>query len=242
MSRFADTDASSTRLPPVVGYQDEKLVTLEKALEALQSDIKQLPYYIKTAKKHCRYPSEHGLTKDQSAAIYIYSMEWGDTTLYRVLNNALRSENRQALKIWFPFLKLFDTALEKLPTVKEVVWRGVPLDIGEHYKKNQIVTWWTMNSCTSSVQVIKSFLGNAKNSTLFLIEAINGKRISGYTAYESEDEVILPTGSQFRVKSDVLEQSHGSKVVHLVQIDDNDSEPLESAMNTKRPMPKTSNK
>ena len=37
-------------------------------------------------------------------------MEWGDTTLYRVLNKALRSENRQALKIWFPYLKLFDTA------------------------------------------------------------------------------------------------------------------------------------
>ncbi|CAF5107271.1 unnamed protein product, partial [Rotaria magnacalcarata] len=53
-------------------------------------------------------------------------MEWGDTTLYRVLNKALRSENRQALRIWFPYMKLFDTALDKLPTVKEAVWRGVP--------------------------------------------------------------------------------------------------------------------
>ncbi|CAF5100969.1 unnamed protein product, partial [Rotaria sp. Silwood1] len=56
-------------------------------------------------------------------------MEWGDTSLYRVLNRALRSENRQALKVWFSYLKLFDIALDKLPTVKEPVWRGVRLDI-----------------------------------------------------------------------------------------------------------------
>jgi hypothetical protein len=38
------------------------------------------------------------LSKDQSAAIYIYTIKWGDTALYRVLNNALRFENREALK------------------------------------------------------------------------------------------------------------------------------------------------
>ena len=66
-------------------------------------------------------------------------MDWGETTLYRVLNQALRSENRQALKIWFPYMKLFDTALDFLPTVKEVVWRGVPLDIGKSfYKKSNL--------------------------------------------------------------------------------------------------------
>jgi hypothetical protein len=37
----------------------------------------------------------------------------GDQTLYRVLNQALRSEDREVLKVWFPYLKLFDTALEK---------------------------------------------------------------------------------------------------------------------------------
>ncbi|CAF3250236.1 unnamed protein product, partial [Rotaria sp. Silwood2] len=174
---------------------------------------------------------EHGLTKDQSAAVYIYTMEWGNTTLYRILNKALRSENRQELKIWFSYLKLFDTALDKLPTVKEVVWRGVPLDIGKSFTKNQIVTWWTINSCSSSVNVIKNFLGNDKNSTLFLIETIKGIKISGYTEYENEDEIILRMGSQFRVKSDTLDQLHGSHVVHLIEIDDNNDQPLASTMN-----------
>ncbi|CAF3681997.1 unnamed protein product [Rotaria sp. Silwood1] len=231
MNRFGDIDASFQKLPPVYGYRSEKLVPIEKALEPIESQIDELPYYIKIAQRHCHFPSEHGLTRDQSAAIYIYTMEWGDTTLYRVLNKALRSENRQALKIWFPYLKLFDTALDKLPTVKEAVWRGVSLDIGKNFTKNQIVTWWSVNSCSSSVNVIKDFLGNNKNSTLFLIEAVNGKKISGYTEYEQEDEVILRMGSQFRVKSDPLDQSNDSHLVHLIEIDDNNDQPLASAMN-----------
>jgi hypothetical protein len=151
-------------------------------------------------------------------------MEWGDTTLYRVLNQALRSENRQALKIWFPYLKLFDTALDKLPTVKENVWRGVSLDIGRYFTKNQMITWWSINSCSSSINIIEDFLGNKKSSTLFLIEAVNGKKVSGYTEYESEDEVILRMGTQFRVKADPLVQSNGSHIVHLTEIDDNNDD------------------
>ncbi|CAF5111013.1 unnamed protein product, partial [Rotaria sp. Silwood1] len=151
--------------------------------------------------------------------------------MYRVLNRALRSENRQEVKVWFPYLKLFDTALDKLPTVKEVVWRCVPLDFGKNFTKNQIVTWWSVNSCSSSVNVIKQFLDNKKTSTLFLIEAVSGKKVSRYTEYEQEDEVILRMGSQFRVKSNSLDQSNGSHVVHLIEIDDNDDQPLASAMN-----------
>ena len=201
MNRFGDIDYSFKRLPPIYGYHSAELVTIEKALEPIESQIDELPRYIKIAKRYCHFPSEHGLSKDQSASVYIYTMEWGEKTLYRVLNNALRSENRQELKIWFSYLKLFDTALDKLPTVKEILWRGIPIDIGKNFTKNQLLTWWSVNSCTSSVDVIKNFIGNNKNSTLFLIEAIYGKKISGYTEYENEDEIILRMGTQLRVYS-----------------------------------------
>jgi len=242
MNRFGDIDCSFKRLPPVYGYHAEKIVSIEKALEPIEPHIDELSRFIKIAKKHCHYPSEHGLSKDQSAAVYIYTMEWGDTTLYRVLNNALRSEDRQELKIWFPYLKLFDTALDKLPTVKEVIWRGVPLDIGKNFLENQLLTWWSVNSCSSSVNVIKKFLGNNKKSTLFLIEAINGKKISGYTEYENENEIILRMGTQFRVKCDSLEQSNGLHIVHLIEIDDDEDEPLASDMNKMQVAAKPSNK
>jgi hypothetical protein len=241
MNRFGDIEPSSKRLPPVYGFRSEKLVSLETALEPVVSQIDELPYYIKIAKKSCRYPSEHSLSKDQSAAIYIYTMEWGDTTLYRVLNKALRSENRQALKIWFPYLKLFDTALDLLPTVKGALWRGISLNIGKNFVNNQVVTWWSVNSCSSSVNVIKNFLGNENNSTLFLIEAIHGKSVSSYTEFENEDEVILRMGTRFRVKGDPLDQSNGAHIVHMVEEDENDDDTPISSMEKMSVTPKASN-
>ncbi|CAF4016255.1 unnamed protein product [Adineta steineri] len=218
MNRFSDIDCSFKTLTPVYGFLSTELVSIEKALEPIESQITNLSAYIKIAEKHCHYPSEHGLTHDESASIYIYTMEWGEQTLYRVLNKTLRNENRHLLKVWFPYLKLFDTALNKLPTVKENVWRGITDDIGKNFIKNQIITWWSINSCSSSVNIIKGFLGNKKNSTIFLIEALNGKKVSGYTQYESEDEIILRLGTEFHVKSNALDHPNGSYLVHLIEI------------------------
>ncbi|CAF0826545.1 unnamed protein product [Adineta steineri] len=224
MNHFSDIDCSFKSLTSIYGFRSAELVSIEEALKSIESQIDELPYFIRIAKRHCHYPSEHGLTRDESASIYIYTMEWGEQTLNRVLNKALTNENRHSLKVWFPYLKLFDTALNKLPTVKEIVWRGVSEDIGKNYIKNQIVTWWSVNSCSSSVNIIKGFLGNEKNSTTFLIEAVNGKNVSGYTAHESEDEIILRMGTEFRVKSNSLDHPNGSYVVHLMEIDDNDND------------------
>ncbi|CAF1165253.1 unnamed protein product [Adineta steineri] len=67
------------------------------------------------------------------------------------------------------------------------------------------------------------------------------KKVSGYTEYENEDEIILRMGTQFRVKSNALEQSNGSHIVHLVEIDDDNDEPLASTMNEMHVTPKPSN-
>ncbi|CAF4215199.1 unnamed protein product, partial [Adineta steineri] len=151
MNRFSDIDCSFKRLTPVYGFHVAKLVSIEEALQSVQSQIDELSYFIKTAKKHCHYPSEHGLTHDESASIYIYTMEWGEQTLYRVLNKTLRNENRDLLKVWFAYIKLLDTALNKLPTVKEVVWRGITADVGKTFHENDKITRWSINSCSSKV-------------------------------------------------------------------------------------------
>lgn len=126
-SRFVDTSAASDdkKLGPVYGYQSQPLVSLEEALEPIQSQIDALAEYIEVAKGHCHYPNEHSLTIDESAAIFLYTMDWDEQSLYRVLNTALRSADRRSLKPWFKFLKLFNTALGKFPVVKQNVWRGI---------------------------------------------------------------------------------------------------------------------
>lgn len=39
MSRFSDIDCSFKPLPPIYGYHSEELVSIEKALEPIESQI-----------------------------------------------------------------------------------------------------------------------------------------------------------------------------------------------------------
>jgi hypothetical protein len=229
MPRFTDIESTTKRLPPVYGYLTHPLLPLQKALEPISSQIDQLDRFRKIANNECHFPSEHQLTREESAAVFLYTMEWGENSFYQVINRALRAEDRSTLKPWFAYLKLFDTAIQKLPTVRMNLWRGVARNISQNYKKGDEFTWWTISSCSTSVDVIKNFLG--ANSTLFLIEAVNGKDICGYTNYSNENEVILCPGTRLRVVSDPLDQPP-MHLVHLKEVSDDTEEPLATSFST----------
>ena len=74
------------------------LMAVDQAIEAMTDDISALE----------RAP----LSIDQAASIYFYTME---TPFYSVLNGAMRSENRDAIKPFFKFCKLFLSALYLVP-------------------------------------------------------------------------------------------------------------------------------
>ncbi|CAF1441695.1 unnamed protein product [Adineta steineri] len=232
MNRFVESEFDTKVLPPLCGYWSEKLVTLEQALKLIMPRIEELNRSIKAAKKHCHFPSEHGLSHDESAALYLYTMEGGEQSFYRVLNQALRNEDRPSLKPWFPYLKLLDTALNKLPTVNKNVWRGVVGDIGHDLKKNDKLTWWNVSSCSLSLDVIKDYLSTEIRSTLFLIEAKQAKDISRYTNYPDESEVLLGPGIQLRVVANAMNLSNGLNIIHLAEIVDDDTEILSSTSST----------
>ena len=222
MHRFTDVDSFPRKLTPVYGYLAYPLVPLQKALEPIASEIDQLDRFSKIAKSECCFPSEHGLTREESAAIFLYTMDWGEHSFYRILNRALRAEDRSSLKPWFGYLKLFDTAIQKLPNVQKHLWRGIAGNIAHSFKKDDKLTWWSISSCSTSVNIIKDFLGS--NSTLFLIEAVNEKDISRYSNFPNEDEVILSLGTRLRVLSDPLQQP-SMNLVHLREITDCEEEP-----------------
>ncbi|CAF1488396.1 unnamed protein product [Adineta ricciae] len=219
MSRFIEHDPTSNELTPLDGYLLKPLVSLEESLKEILPQIDQLEQLIKTAIENCRYPNKHNLTKDESAALYLYSIECGTGSFYRIFNQALRSENRSALVPWFSFLKLFHTALNKLPVVKGNIWRGLREDVSNMYYTGLELTWWSVNSCSLSINIIKHFLG--PTSTLFLIEAENGRNMSGYTKFENENEVILPPGTRLRVVSNALDHDGGLHVIHTMEITEN---------------------
>ncbi|CAF1347961.1 unnamed protein product [Adineta ricciae] len=98
----------------IEGFEDETDVTFEESLQPIIQDNPQLRSYIDEAKAKCNKSSQHGLTVDESAAIYIYSMEVSDGVC-QLLYKDWSLNDKSAMKKWLKFLKLFKNALDKLP-------------------------------------------------------------------------------------------------------------------------------
>ncbi|CAF1257178.1 unnamed protein product [Rotaria sp. Silwood1] len=190
-------------LAPIHGYENMPLVSLEEAVAPLISLVPDIQNYASLAKQRCSEPAD-GLTQDESAAIMLYSMGWEplDQCLYVALNAALRSPDRQHLKPWFLFLKLFLTAFVRLPpNPHHIVYRGVKLDLHRHYNKGQKVVWWGFSSCTTSIKFLEAeqIFGKTGSRTIFCIECNSGKDIRAHSYYSTEDEILLLPATQFEV-------------------------------------------
>ncbi|CAF4002358.1 unnamed protein product [Rotaria sp. Silwood1] len=129
------------------------------------------------------------------------------------LNRALRAKDRHELKPWFGFLKLFITALNKLPSVQTTIWRGVNTDVTFSFIENKLEIWWTVNSCSRDLDAIQSYL--IATGTIFNIQVINGKDIRTYSAFKDENEIILVPGTHLRVKSTPFNHKNSLFLVHL---------------------------
>jgi hypothetical protein len=195
---------------PIYGYQHLPLLTLEEATETLIPLVPDVIYYVSTAKNECNRNTTL-LTWDESAAIYLYSMP---IPFFSLLNDTLRAENRHALQPWFAFLKLFITALMRLPSTKKTVWRGVSGDVGTVFDDGDVHIWWSVNSCSTDISVVEQYLDNS--STLFAIDASHGKDISEYSKFQTEKEIVLMPGTRVLAKAHSLNFEKGRFfLVHL---------------------------
>jgi hypothetical protein len=194
---------------PIDGYQHLPLLTLEEATETLIPLVSGVTDSVSKAKMQCNRSST-SLTWDESAAIYLYSMP---IPFFSRLNKALRAEDRHALKPWLAFLKLFITALLKLPSTEKTVWRGVSGDVGTVFDDGDVHIWWSVNSCSPDISVVKQYLDNS--STLFAIDASHGKNISEYSIFHSENEIVLMPGTRVRAKAHSLSLEDRFFLVHL---------------------------
>jgi hypothetical protein len=192
-------------LMPISGYEDMPLVTLEEAVAPLVSILPRIRDYVYVAKQRCVPVPANGLTRDESSAIMLYTMQWSpkEKCLYFALNATLRLEDRQKLIPWFSYLKLFLSALYQLPSARHFVYRGVKMDISEQYPKDKTFIWWAFSSCTSTMETLQSeqFLGKTRARTLFTIDCDSGKDISRHSFYQSEEEILILAARQFTVKS-----------------------------------------
>ncbi len=168
--------------------------------------------YVATAKKKYNWHSTL-LTRDESAAIYLYTMQ---TEFFRRLNIALRDPNRQVLKPWLDFLKILITALKKLPSTKAIIWRGVHYDATSDFIDGEVYTYWNISSCSRNLDIAERYL--PKSGTLFNIDAIHGKDVSMFSAVPDEQEVILMPGTRVRAKSRTSNLLQAFFIIHLEEI------------------------
>lgn len=208
-NRLSELQRHNSR--PIFDYQYSPTLTLEEAVETIVELIPKVTDYATKAKK--KYYHSSLLTRDESAAIYLYTVP---IPFFSSLNNALRNQDRLQLQRWYAFLQLFITALKKLPSTKATIWRGVNYDDTRTYVDDDIHFWWTINSCSMNPNSVQPYV--TEGGTLFAIDAINGKDISAFSAVPDEQEIVLIPGAHLRRRYESLSLSDRFFVVHLEEV------------------------
>ena len=192
----------------ISGYQHLPIVSLEQSVEKIVPFVPDVNNLVNHAMQHCRKGPR--LSDNESAAIYLYTMA---KSFYKMLNQVLRAKNPQALEPWFMFLKLFISALDKLPSLPITVWRGITdYFCASDFVKGQMYTWSSINSCSSDVNVASVYVG--RGGILFCINAIHGKDITEYSEFQDEREIILMPGTRLQVQSTSFDE-HRLNIVQL---------------------------
>ncbi|CAF3802320.1 unnamed protein product, partial [Rotaria sp. Silwood1] len=221
--RFSDVDGEPMRrLPPIRGFENMPLVSLEEATQPLIPHVPEIEHMVYIIQGNNIKPKDN-LTVDESLSIALYSMEWSPrkNSFYIILNETLRNSNREEmLPPWFKFLRLFLTALSKLPpTGRRTIFRGVKLDLRQKYTEGTRIVWWGFSSCTTTVGVLENdaFFGKNGTRTLLTIECDSGKDIRQHSFYQKEDEILLLPGREFEVVSS-MDMGHSLSMIQLKEI------------------------
>ena len=88
--------------------------------------------------------------------------------MHKFLNQSLDDRDREIIKPYFPYIKLMNTALDKLPKYKDTVWRGVKTekDSSSKYVEGQVITFWSYTSTSKKGKVVQNFLDTRRASII----------------------------------------------------------------------------
>jgi len=135
------------------------------------------------------------IPKESLMAIYLYTVE---SPIYKDLNHALRTDNRQAMQAWLCYSYHLIRGLDLLPDYVGTVYRGERSTSDddaywESQARDKSSMWFNYFVSTSKgIWTAQSFgpLSN-QQSKIFHMQIATGKDISGISAFPNEQEVLL---------------------------------------------------
>lgn len=223
LERLASVKDEGLDLSPITGVFDTPLMDFREAIAPVTKVLSGLDWHVEQSYKFGMVKAESeadgkavGLSADEIAALYLYTCE---SAFYRQINATLRNPDRSRIVPYLPYLRLLFSAISRLPTRAEPLWRGVPLDLRRQYPVGQTVTWWGVSSCTSKLSVAKAFLGHRGRRTLFEVRPTRAVGIRRFSAFTGEEEFILAPGTQLTV-TDVQTERGGLCTIKLTELDE----------------------
>lgn len=199
MHRLLQTQMNPCHYPSVNGETKGQMLPLADVLRSVSSRTDQLRELIRLAITKCHFPSEHHLTLDESAAIYLFTMKWEKDSFYELLQRDLQSNDSSLVQSWSPYLQFFHSAVLKLPNTRVKVWSRTTEDFCETLTIDNELVWSQPTLCSSSMEIIK-------DSRLCTIDTIYGKDISIYSHIPNRKDIILCAGTRLKVVSNVQNQ------------------------------------
>ncbi|CAF3028710.1 unnamed protein product [Rotaria socialis] len=207
---------------PFADYQKVPLVSLEEAVAPLVDIVDKVEQMVWIVKQNCDDNPTDGLTKDESASIALYTMEWysKEMSFHYILNETLSSENKQQIKPWLLYLKLMLKGLSKLPSLSRVVYQGANSDLSNQYPNGKTFCSWEFSNYASCIKVLEDEedFGKEGQRTLFTVECRVGKAIGPHAHDQSKDQILLLPGRQLQVVS-CLNAGNDLTIVQLQELE-----------------------
>jgi hypothetical protein len=166
---------------------------------------------------------DHGLSDLEIMALNMYSQEAKGADgkslplqLYRELNRALRSADADQIRAFWMYIRLLQQALDKLPeSPAGTLFRGISEPGSRLYTLERLQAmvregrpeiWWGFSSTSTDLPTVTQFLGGSTATEQRLIFVLDGggssaKDIRHYSQLPQENELLLPCGMAFEVKS-----------------------------------------
>ncbi|MFJ4776534.1 macro domain-containing protein [Streptomyces sp. NPDC088762] len=218
LERLTSVKDEGLVLPAITGVFDTPLMDFQDAVAPVAESLSGLAGHIERSRDFGKRRADEmsgSLSADAVAALYLYTCE---SAFYREINAVLRSPDRTRLKPYLAYLRLLFSAVSGLPAHTQPLWRGVALDLRAQYPVGRTVTWWGVSSCTSELNVARSFLGSRGKRTLFEVTPAQAVGIRSFSAFTGEEEYILTPGTQLKV-TDVKSERGGLCTVRLTEVE-----------------------